>query len=300
MQVLAERQAGVLSRDQLLRAGVSRRSVTRMLSTGALHPITPGFYRRWSEQTWLSRAWAGLLMGGSTAVLGGTTAGYLHKLVRDEPDTITVYTTSQVVHRQGWQFIRGQRASRGEPARTRYEATVIDLCADRDEDGLAALLADALSSRRTTTERLLTEVRRRTRVRHRKLLCEVLGDVSVGAHSALERRFLLNVERAHGLPCATRQAHARTKHRSDAWYEEFGLLVELDSKLHHSGGAAFHDMTRDNDHALAGLTTLRFGWGHVTGSSACATARTLAAALSARGWAGPITSCPHCALVHPV
>lgn len=138
---------------------------------------------------------------------------------------------------------------------------MIDLCADRDEDGLAALLADALSSRRTTTERLLTEVRRRTRVRHRKLLCEVLGDVSVGAHSALERRFLLNVERAHGLPCATRQAHARTKHRSDAWYEEFGLLVELDSKLHHSGGAAFHDMTRDNDHALAGLTTLRFGWG---------------------------------------
>lgn len=271
-----------------------------MLTTGLLTTLTPGIYLRASEPTWMGRAWAGLLIGGSTAVLGGAAAGFLERLVRQEPEVITVYTARQVAARAGWSFIRGTRRSRGEPARSTYEATVVDLCADRNEDDIAALLADALSSRRTTAKRLLGEVHGRSRLRHRALLSEVLGDVTVGAHSALERRFLVNVERAHGLPAAVRQARALTQHRSDAWYEDFGILVELDSKLHHTGGAAFHDMTRDNDHALVGIATLRFGWGHVNGSAACATAGVLGEALAARGWAGPLTSCPHCAMVHPV
>ena len=297
---LAQRQAGVLSRDQLLRFALSRQTIARLLASGLLTVVTPGIYLRGGEPSWMSRAWAGLLIGGSTAVLGGPTAGYLQKLVREPPDVITVYSNRQLAPRDGWLFVRGTRACSGEPARTRYEATVIDLCAERDEDDVAAVLADAVSSRRTTTKKLLAEVHSRSRLRHRSLLCDVLDDVDAGAHSALERRFLVDVERAHGLPTATRQAHAGTAHRSDAWYEEYALVVELDSKRHHSGGATFHDTTRDNDHALVGLTTLRLRWAHVTGSNACATAQVLGAALAARGWYGPLTSCPKCALVHPI
>lgn len=302
-QVLAlvERQGGVVSRDQLLRSGLPRPAVARMLTSGLLTRVTSGVYARGADPGWLGRAWAGLLIGGSTAVLGGTTAGYLEKLVREPPDVITAYSSRQLASRDGWLFIRGHRLARGEPARTRYEATVIDLCcSSRDEDALAALLSDAVSSRRTTAKRLLTEVDGRTRVRHRSLLRQVLCDVSQGAHSALERRFLVAVERAHELPTATRQAHARTKHRSDAYYEDFGLVVELDSKLHHRGSASFVDMSRDNDHALVGIVTLRFGWAHVTGSNDCSTAEVIAAALSSRGWTGPGRTCPHCELVHPV
>jgi len=219
---------------------------------------------------------------------------------KKEPPAITVYTRRQLSPLTGFTFVRGSRKSVGEPPRTTVEATVLDLCAGRDEDELAALLADALSSRKTKQKQLLAELAGRSRVPNRELLRQVLGDATSGAHSALERRYLVDVERAHGLPAAIRQSHAHAQHRNDAWYEKFGLLVELDSKEHHRGSAALRDQRRDNDHALLGLITLRFGWSDVTGSAVCDTAQLVAAALTARGWPGPVTNCPHCALVHDV
>ncbi len=162
---------------------------------------------------------------------------------------------------------------------------------------MAALLADAVSQRKTTPKRLLAELSGRPRQRNRGVLRDVLGDVSRGAHSALERRYLVQVERAHHLPTAVRQQQALRSYRSDCWYDEYRLLVELDSKLHHSGGAAFRDMNRDNEHALLGLTTLRFGWRDVTGVGACHTARIVAQFLMTNGWEGPLQPCPHCRLV---
>lgn len=250
--------------------------------------------------TWLGRAWAGVLIGGDGAVLGGDAAAFLHGLGRLEPDLITVHTSRQLMPPAGYTFIRGLRESGGEPPRISCEATVLDLCAERDEDDLAALLADAISGRRTTPKKLLREIERRRRVPHRALLRRMLGDVSSGAHSALERRYYVDVEQGHSLPAATRQINAHADHRSDCWYQEFRLLVELDGKLHHSGSAAFRDRGRDNDHALLGLTTLRFGWSDVTGVAVCHTAQVVAAALTMRGWPGPLTSCRRCALVHDV
>ena len=262
--------------------------------------LVPGIYTRGGPLTWLGRAWAGVLLGGDHATLGGTSAAFLHGLEKAEPTRITVYTRRQVSPKTGFQFIRRTRTSGGEPPRTTYEATVVDLCADLDEDELAALLADALSSRKTKAKQLLDEIAGRRRVPHRNLLRQVLGDTSQGAHSALERRYLTDVERAHGLPAATRQAHAHAKHRNDVWYEDYGLLVELDGKAHHRGSAALHDRARDNDHALLGLITLRFGWNDVAGIAACQTAELVAAALAGRGWPGPLTPCSRCARVHDV
>lgn len=295
---LIEQQGGVVSRDQLLRSGLHRRCIARMLATGSLVVITPGIYARLREVGWLGKAWAGILLGGQCAVLGGESAGFIEGLIHEEPTEITVYTPRQLAWRAGFRFIRGRRACRGEPPRTKYEATVIDLCADRDADELAALLADAVSSRKTTTKRLLAELHSRRRMPHRSLLREMLGDVTTGAHSALERRYLIHVERAHGLPTALRQAHAGTKYRTDAWYDSYGVVAELDSKLYHRGAAGLRDMRRDNAHARAGHTTFRFGWHDVTGSAACLTAQFMASALQARGWAGPLTPCQHCRRSH--
>lgn len=186
-----------------------------------------------------------------------------------------------------------------EPPRTSLDATVVDLCAEADEDELAALLAEALSGRRTTAKRLLGELATRKRFPHRRLVREVLGDVALGAHSALERRFLVDVERAHGLPSAKRQRHAHEKHRADAWFEEYGVLAELDGKLHR-GAQALRDQSRDNDHALLGLITQRYGWHDVAGVNACLTAQQLGQVLMLRGWEGPVQACPRCQRAHPV
>lgn len=245
----------------------------------------------------MSRAWTGVLLGGEGAVLGHEAAAHLLGLRKAEPAEVPVFVRVARAARPGWRFIRGERPSIGEPPRTNVEITVLDLCAEADEDEMAALLADAVSQRKTTPKRLLAELSGRPRQRNRGVLRDVLGDVSRGAHSALERRYLVQVERAHHLPTAVRQQQALRSYRSDCWYDEYRLLVELDSKLHHSGGAAFRDMNRDNEHALLGLTTLRFGWRDVTGVGACHTARIVAQFLMTNGWEGPLQPCPHCRLV---
>lgn len=296
LQALAAVQGGVLSRRQLLEQGIGRAALARMLADGILGALTPGVYTLGPGSGWLGRAWAGILIGGEGAVLGFEAAGHLHGLVKHEPDEVTVCAPLFHVNRLGWRFLRARRTSTGEPPRTDVEATVLDLCSDKDEDQIAALLADAISGRQTTAKRLLAELAQRGRQPSRGLLRDILGDVTSGAHSALERRYLVNVERRHGLPVATRQAHAGRGHRTDAWYREYRLLVELDSKLHHNGSAGFRDVGRDNDHALEGLLTLRFGWGQVSGVTACQTALLVGQVLMSRGWEGPIQPCQHCKL----
>lgn len=105
-----------------------------------------------------------------------------------------------------------------------------------------------------------------------------------------------DVERGHGLPRAVRQSGPSRRYRSDVWYRDFGVIVELDGRLHHQGLAAFGDMSRDNLHRLRGSITLRFGWAHVAGEP-CLVARQVAAALSAGGWNGSLTRCQRCAQV---
>ena len=62
------------------------------------------------------------------------------------------------------------------------------------------VLADACQQRRTTAARLAATLTSMSRLRHRALLLEILGEVASGAYSVLERRYLRDVERAHGLP----------------------------------------------------------------------------------------------------
>ncbi len=288
-----------MSRAQLLRAGVSDQSRRRLVRDGLAHPVVPGVTALGAEPGWLGRAWTGLLLGGSTSVLGLEAAGYLHGFVRQEPQEIAVFVAPEVVlsPRPGWRFYRRERVGRGEPTRTPAGVTAIDLCERTDEDGVTALLADVVSGRYSTTRELLAEVEGRSRVARRPLLRDILGDVAGGCHSPLERHYALNVERAHGLPEAVRQARVGARHRTDALYDSYRLLVELDGKIYHSGSRSFHDLTRDLDHAQLGLHTVRLGWSHVTGVASCLTARAVGGMLIARGWEGPITPCRRCRLM---
>ena len=77
--------------------------------------------------------------------------------------------------------------------------------------------------------------------------------------SVLERR-LHNLLRRAGLPLpATNVSIAGFE--VDAYWEEFGLAVELDSRSHHARRAAFQrDRERDRALQLAGLRVARFTW----------------------------------------
>ena len=108
----------------------------------------------------------------------------------------------------------------------------------------------------------------------------------------MEVRYLRDVERAHGLPDGRRQVRRR-RTECDVWYEEYGLLVELDGRRGHEGGGAFRDMRRDNSATTDGLATLRYGYRDVFGSP-CEVAAQVAENLARRGWPGPFGRCQRC------
>jgi len=134
----------------------------------------------------------------------------------------------------------------------------------------------------------------RSRVRHRRLLEQLLFDIATGAETPIELRYLRDVERAHDLPAGNRQLPARRgKDFRDVTYEEFGLVVELDGRLGHEGTGRFRDMRRDNATILMGQVTLRYGWIDVV-DEPCVGAQQVAEVLSARGWTGLPSRCDRC------
>ena len=105
---------------------------------------------------------------------------------------------------------------------------------------------------------------RRARHRWRSVLLEVLNEASHGVASLLERRYLRDVERPHGLPSGRRNAQevvAGGAHRyRDVRYLSWRTVVELDGREAHPADAAFRDLRRDNDAVAYGDTVLRYGW----------------------------------------
>ncbi len=284
-------QGGVLARSQAMGVGMGESALDRVLADGSWQVAYPGIYHV-GELTFQGRAWAGILLGGRAAVLGRRTAAYLDGLL-PVPDQVEVWVGvgHEVKQRPGLRFIGGDRTGRGDPTRTRVPDTILDLAAELSSDDLLSLVADAVAWGRTSERQLRAAVRGRTRIRGGALLREVLGEVSSGFHSPLESRYTRNVEKAHGLPMASRQYRLGGV-RCDAYYDPFGLVVELDGSTHF-GAKAYDDMSRDNQHALQGLSTLRFGWKHVVGGP-CLAARDVAQALAVLGWAGVPRRCTRC------
>jgi hypothetical protein len=134
---------------------------------------------------------------------------------------------------------------------------------------------------------------RRSRHRARDLLLMVLGDVAEGAESAMEVRYVRDVERAHGLPSGRRQHSTRSDGSAlhDICYLEQRVLVELDGRLGHDGPEArVKDGIRDRRGATTGSLTIRAFWRDVAGHP-CELAIDAGAVLSTRGWVDRVRPC---------
>jgi hypothetical protein len=153
-------------------------------------------------------------------------------------------------------------------------------------------LTMAVQSRRTTPKRILQAAESRHFLPQRALVRAVLGDVAAGARSPIEFDYLNLVERAHGLPTGRRQASRRGT-EVDVRYDPYGLLVELDGRLGHTGMGRFRDMHRDNVATTDGLATLRYGKADIFGVP-CEVADQVGRNLMLRGWEGPGHACDRC------
>ncbi len=305
LTVLLERQAMVVSRVQAHAAGLSDAVIRTRVEAGVWQRGYPGtFVAHNGEISCVTRVWSALLYAGEGALAGYETAAYLHGLVAVPPAVVhvTVPSTRRVAQQPGLRVHLNKRAGDqcepgSAPARTSVEETVLDLMARTTRpDDVVAVLTNACRGRKTVSERLLAAMALRKKLRHRVLATEVLEAIGYGVHSVLEWRYLVDVERRHGLPRGSRQAGRRRAGRQewiDVAYREHGLIVELDGEAFHAGEQRRLDRARDNAAAASGQVTLRYGWSDVT-VTPCETARQVAAALRSRGWTGAFRECPRC------
>jgi hypothetical protein len=308
LRELVQRQRGVLSRRQILAAGLHGDLVESRLRRGAWRQIYTGVYATFTgECSHEAMTWAAVLRAGPGAALSHQTAAELDQLVRGPTPLIhvtvptsrrvAVWVPGLVVHRSG-RLLQARHPTR-LPPRTRVEETVLDLAEKaRTADDAFEWIFRACSGRHTTPQRLRATMQARKKLRWRGELTEALGDVAGGTHSGLERRYLRGVERPHGLPLAIRQARVLSGGHvlyRDVLYEEYGVAVELDGAAAHPPEESWLDRHRDNAATVDGVVTLRYSWADIA-TRPCLVAGEVGVVLLARGW--PVSP-RRCALAAP-
>lgn len=309
-EMLAE-QAGMVSRRQVLRAGLARSTIDSKVRHGLWQQVHLGVYATFTGNiAWEARLWGAVLYAGPGALLSHETAAEILRLTdrRLAVIQVAIPESRRVRAPQGMQIHRSSvdyprwRPLRGIPPHTFYADTIIDLVAAADNrDDVVAWISRGVARRLVTEAELKAAVAARGRLRWRDQLDEIIGTVAGGSHFPLEYRYARDVERAHGLPAATRQAKfimpEGTRGFRDRCYEKFGLVVELDGVGYHPAEQRGRDQARDNEVAAAIGATLRYGWADVT-AAPCKTAAQVYRALRKRGYQGGVRACsPGCQAV---
>jgi hypothetical protein len=314
---LLDAQCGIVDRAQAKRAGFSDRQIWHRLRSGRWQRVHEGVYATFSGPvSHDARLWAALRKAGDGAMLSHETAAEVHGLI-DKPASKTIHITvpvgrrpvrrgsirGVVIHRSGQS--RPQLPFTWKLPRTRIEDTVLDLI-DAAPTFQAAYgwIARAVTRDLATVSMLRAALTTRRRARYRAELAVAFGESDGGVHSGLELRYARDVERAHGLPAAQRQAFreiAGRAHYRDNWYSEYRVCVEVDGPAYHRDEQVWKDKRRDNlNLAEDGAETFRFGPVEVT-ELACESAGLVASALARNGWKGAPHPCRRagCALRKP-
>ncbi|MGE5133433.1 MAG: type IV toxin-antitoxin system AbiEi family antitoxin domain-containing protein [Gemmatimonadota bacterium] len=301
-------QEGVLTRQQALAVGMTGKAVRASLESGRWQRLQLGVYAAFSgEPPRAALLWAAVLRAGPGAVLSHQTAAELYGLLPGQAPLIhvTVPSGSRVAGPPGVRVHYSGRLAQARhpvlaPPRTRLDDTVLDLAGQAATlDDAVSLILLAVGGRRTTPDRLLAAMSRRSRLSRRAELRGAAEAARRGVHSLLEYRYLMWVERPHGLPPGNRQRRVVREGRreyQDIAYDAYRTVVELDGLAAHPAQSRWRDTRRDNLNTAFGLATIRLGYLEVSGQP-CASAGLVGRALAGRGWTGSLRRCgPSCGL----
>ena len=292
----ASRQGGVLSRAQVL-AEIGRTPMRRLLGTGAWIQPARGIIVPAPSITDQGRLWAGVLLGGPGAALGGW-AALARAQVVPVPRLVTTWTPPdrRPANRPGWVFSRDIRGrlgdARGSLPAIRLDDALLDIAADCTLERWVGVLAGTVREGLVRVVDVATRSQERPRLPNAQMVRDVLRDYG-GIESTLEWVYRRDVERAHGLPVGLRQVSTVGPWRHDVRYERWRLAVELDGRHHLR--RVLRDLEKDNEHVIVGIGTLRYGTVDVR-TRPCKVADQVARALRARGWDGHLSRCPLCTL----
>ena len=262
---LAERQHGVVARQQLLALGFSASAIEHRVSRGRLHPVWRGVYAIGRPQLTMHGRWMGAVLAcGPKAAVSHESAAALWGIRSPAQDEIHVCVPGYarrrrpgiVVHRRTGLSVSVTRRH-AVPVTTPVH-TLVDLAARVDRNQLEAAISEADKRALTDPEQLrgaLDELPPRPGL---AALREMLDRRTFTlTDSDLERRFLPLARRA-GLPLP-QTGHHLNGFKVDFYWPELGLVVETDGlRDYRTPAQQTRDRVRDHAHAAAGLTPLRF------------------------------------------
>ena len=297
LESLLTEQLGVLSRAQALEH-LTESALDWKVTSGRWQVPTPGVVVTHSGPVIATQQmWVDLLSCGRGAVLGGLTAAALDGLTGNVPPRpqLIVPHGRQVTDRDDLEvhsstLLAGDVHPIRMPPRTRLPRSIVDAASWADTDNDArAILAGAVQQRLVRVRDLQSINDRVPNRRRRRLIRVTLLDIDGGSHSLPEVEFL-RLCRRYGLPTPTRQVvrtDARGRRRwLDVFWDDYGLVVEIDGMFHMSPQSWWADMWRGNDHTVAREGLLRYP-GFAIREEPARVAEQLAAALTARGWVRP-------------
>lgn len=310
-------QEGIIGRAQAMRVGFSDRQIAHRVRSGRWQRVYPGVYATFSGS--LSRnaqLWAAVLWAGEGAMLSHETAAEVQGII-DSPFGNRIHITVPLRRRPAQlRSARGITVHRSDQSqaqflgpfnlpRTRIEDTVLDLVAVAPDFNRAyTWISRAVSRRLVTASGLRAVLATRQRVRWREWLNDSFEESHDGIHSPLERRYVSDVESAHGLPKSQHQARRQINgkaHYKDSWYPDYRIAVEIDGPAYHQYERVQRDKDRDNVNLAADdVKTFRFGPVDVT-ERVCETAAMVAITLQRNGWQGSPRPCRRsgCAVTPP-
>jgi very-short-patch-repair endonuclease len=271
---LAREQHGVVSRGQLLAGGLSASAIQRRVESGRLHPLVRGTYAVGRPSVTRHGRWMAAVLAcdqvptagrSAMAALSHASAAALWGLAPDTGDHFEVSVrTAGGRRRPGLKIHRRPSLSpnlltrhAGIPV-TRPVQTLVDIATFLGRDRLERALSEADRLDLADPERIREELAAH---RGEPGVAELRGLLDRGAFrltdSELERRFLA-VARSSGLAVPlTRQW--LNGFRVDFLWPELCLVVETDGlRYHRTAAQQARDRRRDQAHARAGFTTLRF------------------------------------------
>jgi very-short-patch-repair endonuclease len=273
---LARRQHGVVTRAQLVELGMGTEAIRWRLADGRLHRLMRGIYAVGRPGVSIRGRWmAATLACGPRALLSHRAAAELWGICRSpgaeweggwaggrDIDVVVPAGLSKErpgirAHRRRDHEVPGRRALDGIPV-THPVATLVDLATRLPTGQLEAAINEADHLDLVDPERLLAALDPLPCWAGVGRLRALLTAPTTALTSTQLERLFLPIAREAGLPTPQTQVWL-DGHRVDFYWPRLDLVVEADSlRYHRTAFKQARDKRRDNAHAGAGRTSLRF------------------------------------------
>ena len=265
---LARNSYGVVTRRELLGAGITPEELRQRIQCGALLPVHRGVYRVGHlapsrEATYL----AAVKASGNGALLAGRAAAHLWGLIRGAPPAPEVISSRDsrpkgfVAHHARGLDPRDAGRRLRIPVTT-VPRTLVDLAACLPSPALARACHEAGVKYRVTPRQVDEVLGRRRNARGATTLRRILNGHEPVTLSKLESRFLARLRDA-GLPLPQTNKPAGGR-RVDCRWPQRRLTVELDSYRYHSSRHAWEmDRRREREARARGDEFRRYTYGDV-------------------------------------